>query len=131
MEKKKKGEKKTEKNRNRNVPLFSQWVQQDGSVKRMTYVQSRQFYCHALEVLLLREPAWAELQAKIAQGVNICLCGFDAQPLEGTTFEQRYLDARRPFGHEDVIVTMLCVADPLAWPWRVHRTEDLSHFTVV
>jgi hypothetical protein len=110
---------------NKNIPLFAQWVLADGTALRVSYVESRQFYCAAFEHLVLREPDWQRLVDMVAGGTNVCICGFDAQPVGDTTSEQRYLSPLRPFGHEDVIVAMLC-DPPATWPWRLHRTHTFS-----
>lgn len=106
---------------------FSVWITPTGELKKMAYVKSRQIYCHAFELLVQREPDWIKLTNLIRDGTNICICGFDAQPLNRSS-NVRYLDASRPFGHEDVIITML-LDPPETWPWKVHRTETFN-FTI-
>ena len=100
--------------------LFSVWITRTNEIKRCGEIDSRVFYCTALEILLQKESQWAKLTDMVANGTNVSISGYSAQPLHRSS-AGRYLDARRPFGHEDVIATML--RDPPAtWPWRIHAT---------
>ena len=134
-----------------NVPLFSVWrvlaeknaddrvndndhdhdgMKANYTVKRMTYIESRQFYCAAMELLVPVQPDWTKLKALVRDGTNICICGYDAQHIDTTTVEERYLNPAKPFGHEDVLIAMLLSDQSETWPWNVHRTEVINFRTV-
>jgi len=110
---------------NKNAPLYFVWVDRDGKDHRLTYVESRQFYCTFYERLAGVQQDYAKLRDMIAGGTDVCICGYDAAPLgPGETIADAYLDASKPFGHERVLYAMLTVADPELLPWRQHKTFD-------
>lgn len=105
-----------------NVPLFSLWVRQNGEKVRMTYFESRQFYCTFYERGVEKLPDFLKLKDMRSKGYNLQICGYDAyQPTK--SIEECYKDTSRPFGHEIVLYTML-VYPQSEWPWRKYRTEE-------
>jgi len=109
---------------NKNIPKYFVWVDREGTSHRLSYVESRQFYSNFYERLASREPDFVRLRSMVDAGTNVCICGYDATPLEeGETIEHAYMDASKPFGHERVLYAMLCFA-PTQWPWRLHKTFD-------
>jgi hypothetical protein len=118
------------------------WIDNHSREHRLTYVQSREFYCHFYECALTGASvrwrdtrgagdAWnpvtsgestrnaftylRELHARVA--LNIC--GFDAVPMAPDNIDAAYLDPSTPFGHERVLYTMLMVPAS-EYPWRAH-----------
>lgn len=115
---------------NKNVPLYSIWVREDGVEVRMTYFESRQFYCNFYERRAKKTKEFKELTQKIRQGYNLQIVGFDAyQPAAYTVeeFERCYKDTSRPFGHELVLFVMLWFTTrdipETEYPWRKYKTE--------
>lgn len=110
---------------NKNAPLYFVWVDKDGKERRLTYVESRQFYCNFYERLAEKQRDYARLRDMIAAGTDVCICGYDAVPLDpGESLEDAYLDASKSFGHERVLYAMLTAADPELLPWKKHRTFE-------
>ncbi len=118
---------------NRNAPLYSVWRRPDGEMKKVSYVESRQFYCTFYERLATApgSEAAADLQALrdcLDAGYNLQIVGYDGRPVDGPDILQAlhamYLDASAPFGHELVLCALLAVADPADYPWRRHKTEE-------
>jgi hypothetical protein len=108
----------------KNVPLYSVWVMPDGQEVHLSYLESRQIYCHYYEQCAVQLPDFQKLWQLIADGYNLQICGYDAyQPTE--SLEQHYLDASRPFGHELVLYTLL-TADSQTYPWRLHQTIEFD-----
>ena len=106
---------------NKNVPLYFLWVDKENKEHRLTYVESRQFYCTFYERLASAQNDFQELQQKLRNGTDICICGYDAIPLgPHETIEQAYCDASKPFGHELVLYTMLSEQ----WPWKKYKTFE-------
>src|SRR3972149_3214401 len=83
--------------KNKNIPLYSIWVRKDGTEKRCTYLESRQFYCNFYERIAKTLPDFKYLQDRINEGYNIQICGYDAYPIT-KTIEEHYLDTTKPFG---------------------------------
>jgi hypothetical protein len=105
-----------------NAPLFSVWVERDGTERHLTYVESRQVYCHFYETLAREQPYYQKLVELLDDGYNLLLCGYDAFAINGT-IEEAYLDPSHPFGHERVLYTMLAhQAEKNDLPWRKHQT---------
>ncbi len=101
-------------------PHYSIWVNQAGVEQRVSYVESRQFYCIFYERLATQTADFKRLQEMLLEGYNLQICGYDAYPLD-VPLDERYLDPSKPFGHEIVLYTLLTVA-PDDWPWRKHTT---------
>jgi len=60
------------------------------------------------------------------RGYALQIVGYDAYTPRATdpdTLYEHYLDETRPFGHEMVILTMLCVDDTEQRPWNRFRRE--------
>jgi len=109
-----------------NVPVYSVWRTKDGQELHLSYIESRQIYCHYYEQFALKSPDFAKLKQLIHDGYNLQICGYDAyQPTR--TMDEHYLDPSRPFGHELVLYTLL-TQDPRQYPWRKHQTIDLGSF---
>lgn len=111
--------------RNRNIPVFFGWVAKNGVLHKLSYVESRQFYCTFYERLTQKNEDLAKLRALRSEGTNLQICGFDARPLVATPAEihKAYLDPSAPFGHELVLFTLLTCPEE-AYPWRLHKTFD-------
>jgi hypothetical protein len=100
-----------------NQCAYSVWRMPDGTVRRFTYVESRQFYCHFYERVALASADFVRLKAMLDNGENLAICGYDAyEPTE--SLDTHYRDPKQPFGHELVLFTMLTVNDPTKYPWR-------------
>lgn len=108
---------------NKNVPLYSIWVTPDGVKNKVSYADSRQFYCNFYERATLKNQEFHELKRMIEDGFNVQICGYDAYPVTDTLVEH-YMDTSRPFGHELVLYTMLVTDNPGDYPWRKHKTFD-------
>ncbi|MFA5039754.1 MAG: hypothetical protein WC732_08785 [Candidatus Omnitrophota bacterium] len=112
------------KGKNKNIPLFFVWIAKDGTEHRLTYVESRQFYCTFMERLASARPEYRRLQEMLGQGYHIQICGYDAYPFDPIAdAETAYMDASKPFGHERVLAVMLA-NPPEQYPWRRHRTFE-------
>jgi hypothetical protein len=124
--------------RGKNVPLYSLWIDQDGNSHRITYFESRQFYCNWYERIATGDPAekgiadawrnareeYQTLLGLLDSGHNLCIVGYDGYNVD-KTLEEHYLDTKRPFGHEMVLYTLLAhPKDPSKWPWRKYTTFD-------
>lgn len=84
---------------NPNIPLYFVWVDQDGQEHRLSYVESRQFYCHFYEQMVRGLADYKIICQMLADGYNLQICGYDARwPLEHDSFEEVYLNPARPFG---------------------------------
>jgi hypothetical protein len=108
---------------NKNIPAFSIWRRKDGSEKKCTYFESRQFYCNFYERIAKELPDFKFLKKKLKRGYNLQIIGYDAYPVE-KSLEECYLDTSRPFGHELVLYTLLVEDDENNYPWRKYKTED-------
>jgi len=103
---------------NINAPMYTE---QNG--RHYTYVESRYFYCHQMEVLATQTAAFAKLMQYYNNGYAIELFGYDAYPPTMSLWEH-YCDASKPFGHELVILTLVRMHDtPDEYPWRRYRRE--------
>lgn len=105
---------------NVNQPAYAVQFRADGSEMHLTYVQSRYFYCHQMEVLATARPEFATLREWHRDGFNLEIVGYDAfQPtgIDPESLYQHYVDPSRPFGHEMVLLALLAIADPAELPW--------------
>lgn len=107
---------------NPNIPLYFIWVDKGGKEHRLTYIESRQFYCNFYERFALESKDFLYIKSLVMSGVNIQICGYDAAPLVGS-IEEEYLNPRVPFGHERVLYTLLMVP-PEEYPWRKYKTFE-------
>jgi len=111
-----------------NAPMFSVHLTPAGEERHYTYVESRYFYCHAMETLILNTRAahWAHLQQLLARGYALQIVGYDAYTPTGTDADSlyaHYCDGSRPFGHEMVILAMLVLPQADQLPWRRYRAQ--------
>lgn len=105
------------------VPLYS--IQFTPEERHFTYIESRWFYCHQMEVLATNKDAFKELLKLYQTGHSIDIHGYDAYEPKGTDAQslyEHYCDESRPFGHEIVILTLL-VLKPEEYPWTRYRKE--------
>jgi len=110
-----------------NAPMFSVHLDANGKERRYSYVESRFFYCKWYERLATQTEDFKTLKEKLAQGYNLCICGYDAyQP--NVVFDARgylfclqfhYENPLQPFGHELVLFTLLLIDDPYQYPWNM------------
>ena len=111
---------------NPNVPLYSIWVQPDGTEKRNTYIESRRYYCNIYAERALNCMAFHALRQHLDKGYNLQIVGYDGYPLTendatgppptAADFRRMYLDASRPFGHE-LVLAVLLVLKKEDYPW--------------
>jgi hypothetical protein len=118
------------KEKNKNIPLYFAWVDKSGILHKLSYVESRQFYCTFYERLVTSTDNYTELRRMIDEGTNVQLCGYDAHPIVSQNGEsladaitRAYLDASVPFGHERVLYAMLML-QPEEYSWRHHKKFD-------
>lgn len=119
-------------------PLFSVHIDAAGVERHFTYVESRYFYCHQMEELVLRGGAensntFRRLIKFRDNGYRIQLVGYDAYTPDATdkdTLYRHYCDPARPFGHELVLLTLLVSQNSTDWnaqgldlPWNRYYAE--------
>lgn len=97
-------------------PLYSIHHNEQGKEIRLTYVQSRYFYCTAYTQLAVESKAFAALQKKIRKGYNLCITGYDGYDVKDKDLYDCYKDPSRPFGHELVLYCLLTMTEN-EWPW--------------
>ena len=83
---------------NKNIPLFSIWLDKDSTEHRCTYFESRQFYCNFYERIAKKLKDFKKLKKLLKKGYNLQIVGYDAYPIT-KTIEECYLDTSRPFLH--------------------------------
>lgn len=103
----------------KNVPLFSLWKNRDGTFTKLSYIESRQLYCHYYSEFVTQNPDFQNLKTMLKNGTSLNICGYDAFSIEKSA-EECYLDPSRPFGHECVLYCLLINE----YPWRKYRTLD-------
>ncbi len=108
---------------NKNIPRFSVWRCSDGTIKKMSYIESRQFYCNFYERLACGTSEFYELTKLKANGTNLQICGYDGYNV-GKSLDEHYLDESKPFGHEMVLYTLLTEHNQDNYPWRKYKTEQ-------
>ncbi len=111
------------KEKNKNIPLYFVWIDQNGQEHHLTYVESRQFYCTFYELLATAREDFLTLKEYLKRGYNLQICGYDGRPVETNDFEREYLDASKPFGHELVLAALLTVS-PATYPWRSSKVKE-------
>jgi len=104
----------------KNIPVYSVWVTQQGQELHLSYIESRQIYCHFYEQFALKSIDFHKLRQLISNGYNLQICGYDAYVPTGD-MDVHYLDSSRPFGHEMVLYTLLML-EPRQYPWRKYQT---------
>lgn len=115
----------------------AKYLEQEPTIGRYSYLQSREFYGQAYEWFARRSADFALLQRELARGVNICICGYDASDdikeirlKDGRKStldswpEIQYWNPEQPFGHEKVLYCMLTIPDPANYPWRKAQTVN-------
>lgn len=116
----------------KNVPAYSMW-----NGKKMTYFESRQFYCTFYERIATNLDEFKTLKQMLKDGYNLQIIGYDAYDVGDKTLEECYLDVSRPFGHELVLYTLLTCkkskyqtksgskpsSGGFEYPWRKYTTE--------
>lgn len=112
--------------RNKNIPVFFGWVDRNSRLCRLTYIESRQFYCTFYERLVVGNADLAHLRSLLDGGTNLQIVGYDARPVEATkdAIERAYLDDSAPFGHELVLLALLVLNNPNDYPWRKYKTFE-------
>jgi hypothetical protein len=105
---------------NKNVPMCSVGVSADGVEHKVSYVESRQFYCWFYSRAVEKMPEFKMLQRNLASGVNMIICGYDGYQPDDARIEAHYADPSRPFGHELVLYTMLKFPKD-QWPWLLPK----------
>ena len=111
--------------KNRNVAICHLVTDKDGKEHRLSYIEARQVYCQWYQHFAEESKEFAHLKTLLAEGTNLCITGYDAFDMTVDTIEDAYLDASKPFGHERVLFTMLCVQDPAEYPWVKHQTISM------
>lgn len=107
---------------NKNIPLFSVYYNKQGEERRFTYIQSRYFYCYWYEKLVKKEEDYKKLCKLLKDGTNLQIIGYDGYPVIKDLY-LHYLDPKRPFGHEMVLLSML-VLKKQDYPWRVYYKSN-------
>ncbi len=105
-------------------PLYTVWVDASGKEHRLSYVESRQLYCHFYARLAQEQAAFKDLKDRLATGENLLLAGYDAHSMgdgSAEAVEKAYLDPSKSFGHEACLFCMLTLPET-AWPWKKHTT---------
>jgi hypothetical protein len=112
---------------NRNQPLYSIHLSLTSDERRFTYVESRYFYCTAYESLAKETADFGTLKKKLEEGTNLMICGYDAYEVTEDLYTH-YCEAKRAFGHELVLYTLLTVEDPFHYPWHRYRREHPERY---
>lgn len=97
-------------------PLGWAWTRSDGSTELFSYVESRRFYCTYYERLARTQSEYVQLQALLAEGMNVNIIGYDGRGLKGEGVLEAYLDESKPFGHELCLMAMLTLSRE-EYPW--------------
>ena len=110
-----------------NAPLYSLWVDAQGIKHKISYFESRQFYCSYYEREVLKVGTKANkdymyLCNLLDEGYNLQIIGYDAYNVT-KSLEECYLDISRPFGHELVLYSMLTLKSE-EYPWQKYKTFD-------
>jgi hypothetical protein len=120
------------------IPLYSLWVDKYNREHRVTYVQSRQFYCTFYERAVCNDSAFLYLKEMVNSGLNILIHDYDGYGMNQTfgkrnkqdesygimyDIEKDYLDPRSPYGHGKVLYAMLILTAE-EYPWRKYKMFD-------
>jgi hypothetical protein len=99
---------------NNDVPLYSVIVDATGQEHHVSYLESRQFYCHFLWTAIKDTDAYKMLRETGEQGYNFEIVdpdgqGWPARSLAGARQQviEAYLDPSVPFGHGKVLAAAL------------------------
>lgn len=103
---------------NANICLYSIIVLPNGKTERISYVDSRKYYCRFYEEGVKNTSEYKQLQQYLEDGYNLQIFGYDAYPIdEKENITKHYNDPGLPFGHEMVLYTMLTLT-PSQYPWK-------------
>ena len=102
--------------------LYSVHEDRQGHLRHYNYVQSRYFYCHFYEKLVVKQEQLDELKDLRRKGTNLQIVGFDGYRVTDDLMKH-YVDASRPFGHEMALYTMLTVEEPSDYPWNQYYNK--------
>lgn len=116
-----KKEAKYHRGKNKNIPAYAVWRDPDRKVVKLTYIQSRQLYCHYYQKLATQTQDYLKLKKKLQEGYNLNIVGYDGYPVT-KSLEEHYLDPSRPFGHELVLYSLLVGEHP----WVKHTNLQLE-----
>lgn len=99
--------------------------------RHYTYVESRWFYCIEMERLAKPTDAFKKLVHMYENdGRSLEIFGYDAYVPNGTDHEslyKHYIDPKRPFGHEMVLLTMIALGEHYElYPWNRYRREHVE-----
>ena len=103
-------------------PKFFVWLDENGKIHRLNYIQSRQFYCNLYERLANKTEDFKKLKDLLASGTNLQICGYDGREVDVTQMEKEYLDKSKPFGHELCLIHMLTQSDSEKFVWKKFKT---------
>ena len=120
---KKKMEKETKGQENKNVPLYSVFSGKDGTERRYTYIEGRWFYCSVYENFAKKDKNFLTLKKWLEEGYNLQIVGYDAYDVGDRDMYEVYKDGSVPFGHERVLYSMLTIKDPKDYPWNKYHEE--------
>jgi hypothetical protein len=110
------------KNATGNAPVFSIWIDKQDEQHKISYFESRQFYCQYYEKFVSKHSDFVKLQKKIKNGYNLRIVGYDGYNIINT-LEEHYCDVSKSFGHEMVLYTML-TCNVSEYPWKKYKTFD-------
>lgn len=114
-------------NSNVNIPEYSVHVKSDKKLQKISYLESRWFYCVWYEHLAKKTEQFKKLLNIYENGTNLCVCGYDSYDPEGLDSDslyQHYLDTSRPFGHELVLISLLVLNDRVdQYPWKRYENS--------
>eukprot|EP01027_Heterolobosea_sp_BB2_P014653 GEZU01021019.1.p1 GENE.GEZU01021019.1~~GEZU01021019.1.p1 ORF type:complete len:358 (+),score=89.05 GEZU01021019.1:60-1133(+) len=92
------------------VPLFAWWAGE-----KLKYIEARRrIYCPIYAREVANTAAFKKLMQMVDDGFNVQILGHDGYNRGTLTWNQCFLDERRPFGHEMVLA---CLLEGVA-PWR-------------
>lgn len=119
-----------EKGKERVLPLYSLFYDEEGRERKYSYLECRYFYCVWYEILVLQieesRKDLSKLREYLKTGCNLQIIGYDGYTPSGTDKEsiyRHYKDTSRPFGHEMVLFALLVLDNPEEYPWRMYRRE--------
>ena len=107
---------------NKNIPLFTVYYEEDGTEHRYNYLQCRFFYCHWYALFVVNKPEFKKMKDMMLNGYNLQIVGYDGYAIEKSLWEC-YNDISRPFGHEQVLYTLL-TCDESGYPWDRYYDEN-------
>lgn len=104
-------------------PDYFVWIDnKEGKEVHLDYFTSRQFYCNFYQRGIQKSKELKQLIDLLNDGYNLRICGPDAHPLKGGSFES-YLDTSVPRGHEFCLYEILTNTKG-DYPWLKFKTFD-------